>query len=149
MQRRIILDQGKSLGLRGPDAPSQATRARGGRVRGLRRSLRHLQAVGVLDAPKGAHISLEEAIAAIYEEYSVGEAVPVSLVAKCFLGEPHDVHICALDGSIVEHYVRGRAMPPLEERARRMAGHDAYLFVEVYSDGKLACVRADGSVTVY
>ncbi|HEX3579601.1 MAG TPA: hypothetical protein VHY33_13640 [Thermoanaerobaculia bacterium] len=72
---------------------------------------------------------------------------PIGVVSKCFLGPPYEVHICDVAGGIVEHFEKWRSMPPLFERARSLAGHGAYAFIEIYLTN-LRAVAADGSVSV-
>jgi hypothetical protein len=46
-------------------------------------------------------------------------------------------------GGIVQHYRRHQSLPALLERARSLALHSEYLFVEVYMDS-LVAVRSNG-----
>lgn len=116
-----------------------------------RRSPRYLQAVARLDA--GRHLGdraaldqLLEAIAAEFPDLTLDQR-PLGLVSVCHLGEPYEVHICDFSGDILDHYKRGQAMPPLYERARRLATHPSYMFIEVYPDA-LRAVTATGTVAV-
>jgi len=72
--------------------------------------------------------------------------LPLGIVARCHLGHPYEVHTldCALD--IVEHYKIGQALPGGMERARTLARHPSYVFVEVYLR-QVRAVSADGTVT--
>jgi len=73
--------------------------------------------------------------------------LPLGIVAKCFLGDPYEVHILDLSGEmIIEHYKIFEPMPGEFEKARTLALHDAYCFIEVYPD-KLILVKDDGSTT--
>lgn len=116
-----------------------------------KRSARYVEAMQRLDA--GTHQQnddalkeLLDAISAEFPELAI-EQRPLGLVSKCYLGEPFEVHRCDLDGNIVEHFERYRAMPPLFERARSLAAHGAYRFIEIYVD-TLRAVAPDGSVAV-
>jgi len=116
-----------------------------------RRSSAYLERVARLDA--GAHVrnaaglqELLDAIGAEFPDLGVDER-PLGFVSKCFLGAPYEVHICDLAGGIVEHFERGRSMPPLFERARSVAAHGAYAFVEIYVS-TVRAVAADGSGSV-
>ncbi len=71
---------------------------------------------------------------------------PLGIVAKCYLGNPYEVHILDLVGQIIQHFKLEEFMPSAFERARSLALHPAYAFVEVYSN-KLRCVREDGTVS--
>jgi hypothetical protein len=92
--------------------------------------------------------AIEPVIAAIHAEF--GDLAytehPLAWVSRCYLGPPYEVHTLDMAGGIVEHYARGRPLPGPAERARALALHPAYEFIEVYPDS-LHCVRADGSVT--
>ncbi len=83
--------------------------------------------------------ALIQAIAGEFPELTI-EQRPLGIVGACYLGAPYEVHICDLAGGIVEHFERSRAMPPQFERARSLAVHPSYVFIEIYPD----CVRAVG-----
>jgi len=89
---------------------------------------------------------LLDAIGAEFPDLGIDQR-PLGTVSKCFLGGPYEVHRCDLDGNIVEHFERHRAMPPYFERARSLAAHGAYRFIEIYADS-LRAIAADGSVAV-
>lgn len=72
--------------------------------------------------------------------------LPLGWVSRCHLGAPYEVHTLDAEGQIVQHYRRGESLPPQLERARTLALHPAYAFVEVRRD-TLHCVRLDGTVT--
>lgn len=70
------------------------------------------------------------------------------IIAKCYLGVPYEVHILDFSAtSIVNHFKRGEPLPANLERARSLANHDSYLYVEVYRD-KLVCIKDDGTPVV-
>jgi hypothetical protein len=115
------------------------------------RSMVYIEAIRRLDA--GTHeenrVALDELVQAITAEFPelTIDQRPFGLVSICYLGAPYVVHICDLAGNIIEHYECYRKMPPPFERARPLALHPEYVFVEVYQD-KLRAVSADGSVSV-
>jgi hypothetical protein len=116
-----------------------------------KRSAKYIEAMNRLDA--GGHQQnaaatqeLLDAIAAEFPEIGIDQR-PLGIVSRCYLGEPYEVHRCGLDGNIIEHFERHRAMPPLYEHARGLATHGAYAFIEIYA-GSLRAVGADGSVAV-
>ena len=116
-----------------------------------KRSAKYVEAMQRLDA--GTHqqnaAALQElldAMASEFPELTIDQR-PLGTVSKCFLGEPYEVHRCDMDGNIVEHFQRHQAMPPLFERARGLAAHGAYRFIEIYADS-LRAIAADGSVAV-
>jgi hypothetical protein len=116
-----------------------------------KRSTKYLQAMTRLDAgtqhvDRTALESLLEAIANEFPELGI-EQLPVGIVSQCYLGAPYEVHICDLSGGIIEHFETFRPMPPLYERARALATHPSYSFIEIYAD-TLRVISLDGSVSV-
>ncbi|MFL0165282.1 hypothetical protein [Candidatus Clostridium helianthi] len=71
----------------------------------------------------------------------------VGLVAKCYLGQPYEVHTLDMSESILVHYKASESMPALIERARSLALHGGYEYIEVYTDC-LCAVKRDGSVSM-
>lgn len=85
----------------------------------------------------------------IHEEFGTAELanLPLGILAKCFLGHPHEVHTLDLRAQqIIKHYKIGESLPDHFEKARTLAKHNAYAFVEVFKD-KLILVREDGTST--
>lgn len=116
-----------------------------------KRSAAYVEAIHRIDA--GTHQadrasldSLLQEIANEFPELTI-EQVPLGIVSKCYLGAPYQVHICDFRGEIVEHFQTYRPMPPLFERARSLAIHQAYALVEVYTN-TLRAIASDGSVSV-
>ncbi len=115
-----------------------------------KRSKRYLDLIAGLDAKtltttKG----MEELMNAIQEEFGTADiaSLPLGIVAKCFLGHPHEVHTLDLSGSqIIKHYKIGEPLPDDFEKARTLAKHNAYAFVEVYRD-KVILIREDGTAS--
>lgn len=113
-----------------------------------KRSKKYLDLIAGIDAKaltgtKG----IEELINAIQEEFGTADvaSLPLGIVAKCFLGHPHEVHTLDLSGhQIIKHYKIGELLPGDFEKARTLAKHNAYAFVEVYQD-KLVLIREDGT----
>lgn len=142
---------GSGLDLRARPAAPATRRSPELLARRLRepRSRAYLEALARLDAgtvhDTGA---VEQVIAAIHAEFGdlLEVELPLTIVSKCYLGPPYEVHTLDITGGIVEHYPRGRALPGDAERARALALHPAYELIEVHSDS-LHCVRADGTVT--
>lgn len=115
------------------------------------RSRAYVEAMTRLDAhthsaDTDALQALIEAIANEFPELGIDQR-PLGIVQRCYLGQPYEVHVCDFKGEIIEHYETYRCMPPLFERARALALHPSYAFVEVYSD-VLRAVSVDGSVAV-
>jgi len=116
-----------------------------------KRSPAYLESMQRLDAGTHQHDAaalqeLLEALAAEFPDLGVDER-PIGVISKCFLGPPYEVHICDLAGGIIEHFQHWRSMPPLFERARSIAAHGAYAFIEIYVS-TIRAVAADGSVSV-
>lgn len=69
----------------------------------------------------------------------------LGLFSRCYLGAPYVDHRLDLSGStIVEHFTREQSPPGPFQMARPFARNHAYLFVEVYDDGAVVPIRADG-----
>jgi hypothetical protein len=118
---------------------------------GVKRSANYVELCSAaLDA--GAHSKDEaktqellDAIASEFPEVSFAE-LPQGIVAKCYLGNAYEVHTLDWALCIVTHYKRGQRLPAGLERARILALHPDYAFVEVYG-GELRPVSRDGRVT--
>lgn len=83
----------------------------------------------------------------IQDEFGTAELanLPLGILAKCFLGHPHEVHTLDLSANqIIKHYKTGESLPGHFEKARALARHNAYAFVEVFKD-KLILIREDGT----
>jgi len=115
-----------------------------------KRSKRYMDAIAKLDASTTTDTKgMQELMNAIQEEFGTAElsSLPLGIVAKCFLGHPHEVHTLDLSGSqIIKHYKIGEPLPDDFEKARTLAKHNAYAFVEVYRD-KVILIREDGTAT--
>lgn len=116
------------------------------------RSLAYVKAVSELDS--GGHVEdngqFEALVSTIRSELSEvpSSQLPIGIVARCYLGIPYEVHIVDICLTrIIQHYRRGESMDLVFERARSLAQHSAYEFVEVYQD-HLVAVRGDGTVSV-
>lgn len=71
----------------------------------------------------------------------------IGLIAKCYLGQPYDVHTLDMSGSILVHYKTTESLPALIERGRSLALHGGYEYIEVYTDC-LCAIKSDGSVSI-
>lgn len=80
-------------------------------------------------------------------EISVDE-LPIGIVAKCYLGEPYEVHTLSLVGeTIIKHYKNYEPLPEILEKARKIANNEKYEFVEVYHS-KMIVVKEDGTTAI-
>lgn len=116
-----------------------------------KRSSKYMEIMKQLDI-SGCHMDqqkYQEFVDAISQEFSDVdfENQLLGIVAKCYLGQPYEVHTLDLTGNIVVHYKRNEDMPGLLNRARSLALHGGYDFIEVYIDC-LRAVKSDGTVTV-
>ena len=117
------------------------------------RSKEYMDAIHKLDA--GGRVynrnKVNSMIAAIQQEFPelelAGISMMVGIVSKCYLGAPYEVHSLDISGAIIEHYKAFQKMPDGLEKARGLALHGGYDFIEVYTD----CCRAispNGQVSV-
>jgi hypothetical protein len=124
------------------------TRAAAARPTGVlhreRRSLRFVDALRRLDPGTGRTVEVDELVETLRSEFPLGCTVPIGYLARCYLGDPFEVHTLDLAGRIVEHARVGEPLPVLFAPARRLALHPAYLAIEVYPD-RLLCIREDGA----
>jgi hypothetical protein len=119
--------------------------------------LRHKRSQAYVDAMKkldaGGHIAnrqtIDDLLNALRNELpDINiEHFPTGIVARCYLGHPYEVHTLDRTRDIVEHYQKRQPMPDLLERARVIAQHPGYAFIEVYSD-KLIAVTESGETSV-
>lgn len=116
------------------------------------RSAQYLAAVACLDA--GTHLHdpaayqvVQQAIRQEFPEVDIEQFPLLGIVARCNLGRPFEVHTLDLGGQIVRHYKSIELLPPMLERARSLALHSAYAFVEVYTD-RLVAVSSAGDTAV-
>ncbi|HQF43748.1 MAG TPA: hypothetical protein PK073_12630 [Ignavibacteriaceae bacterium] len=116
-----------------------------------KRSSKYIKLFSSLDTKSLTEVSgWKELMDAVQEEFGTAAiaSIPLGIVSKCFLGEPYEVHILDLSGTqIIEHYKTSEPMPPNFEKARALALHNSYMFIEVYTD-KLVLIREDGSATI-
>jgi hypothetical protein len=134
----------------GTMAPALSAQALDVRLRG-KRSASYLDAIKRLDA--GGHVcnrdeaaALLDAIRAELPEIAI-EQLAFGIVARCRLGSPYEVHTLERDGQIIRHYKVSEALPGLLERARSLALHPGYAFIEVYAN-KLIAVADSGDTAV-
>ena len=106
-----------------------------------------LQAVRNLDLTQDAAYRAELATWSedAYTERMGG--VLLGLFARCHLGPPYVDHRLTVVGHILEHYRPTDIVPPPFDAARTLAQSPVYEYVEVYSDGDIIPVLADGSVS--
>ena len=112
------------------------------------RSSRYVALLAGLDVGAGNESNLArflEQLRAELAELSLPEQ-PVGWLAACRLGAPYDVHSLDSAGNIVRHYHGHEALPGLYARARTLAMHPAYLFVELYPNYMIG-IRADGTAS--
>lgn len=115
------------------------------------RSKSYMEAIQKLDSggPVQNRRQMDEILRVIQDEFPevCMPDILLGIVAICYLGRPYEVHTLALAGGIIEHYKQGESLPGGLEKARGMAIHGGYAFIEVYTD----CCRAvsdSGQVSV-
>lgn len=115
------------------------------------RSKEYMDTIHQLDA--GGHVhnkkEVNEIINTIKSEFPDVDinGILLGFVAKCYLGAPYEAHTLDLVGEIIEHYKLGEILPGGLDKAKSIALHGGYDFIEVYTD----CCRAissNGSVSV-
>jgi len=115
-----------------------------------KRSAKYVKLLSSLDAKSSTDVQgWNQLMDAVKEEFGTAEiaSLPLGIVGKCFLGEQYEVHIMDLSASqIIKHFKIAEAMPMDFEKARALAMHNSYAFIEVYTD-KLVLIREDGSTT--
>ena len=115
-----------------------------------RRSARYMGLISGLDAKTLTDTKgMADLMNAIKEEFGTADIanLPLGILAKCFLGHPHEVHTLDLSGNlIIKHYKISEPLPEDFEKARILAKHNAYVFVEIYRD-KIILIREDGTAS--
>jgi hypothetical protein len=115
-----------------------------------RRSKRYMELISGLDAKTLTDTKgMADLMNAIQEEFGTADIanLPLGILAKCFLGHPHEVHTLDLSVNlIIKHYKISEPLPEGFEKARILAKHNAYVFVEIYRD-KIILIREDGSAS--
>jgi hypothetical protein len=116
-----------------------------------KRSLTYVETFSRIDVAgyqsnKDALDSLLRTISNEFPELSIDQ-LPLGIVSKCYLGPPFEVHICDFNGEIIEHFETHRPMAAPFERARCLALHPSYAFIEIFKD-TLRAVFLDGAVSV-
>lgn len=115
-----------------------------------KRSKEYVDVLRQLDA--GSHVNRERVhhmIDVICSEFPALEirGIMLGIVATCYLGVPYEVHTLDLTLQVDNHYKSGQVLPDGLEKARSIALHGGYEFIEVYLDCCRA-ISADGSVSV-
>lgn len=116
-----------------------------------KRSRRYMDALTKIDSITTADGNeMHDLLHIVQEEFNATDHsdLPLGIVAKCFLGHPHEIHTLDLIGKqLITHYNIGDELPLNFEKARNLANHKAYAFVEVYRD-KIILIREDGAASL-
>ncbi|ACX62608.1 hypothetical protein GYMC10_0302 [Paenibacillus sp. Y412MC10] len=75
------------------------------------------------------------------------DQLPLGIVSKCYLGNPYEVHSLDARLQIIDHYKRGEILPNGMEKARRLAMHPGYVYIEVYMN-MICAVSQSGEVSM-
>lgn len=104
-----------------------------------------MEAVRSLDATQDS-TDVARVVAELEEQYAERRGGELAgILAKCYLGAPYIDHRLGIGQGILEHFAPSDTLPPLFEAARPLAKSQAYLFIEIYTDGAMVPVRADGT----
>lgn len=115
------------------------------------RSAEYVKAVAGLDT--GGHVHDRQALDALKAiiDKELGALVAdeqlLGIVSRCYLGHPYEVHTLALGGFIIDHFKIGQALPLSLERARTLALHRSYAFIEVYA-ARMVAVSESGTTAI-
>lgn len=116
-----------------------------------KRSSAYLDTLSQLDTGEKvmSQAKTKQIMDAIQEEFLdlPDSAMPIGIVAACYLGDPYEVHSIDLDMNVILHYKISEPLPVMLEQARSIAQHPSYAYIEVYTD----CMRAidkNGEVAV-
>lgn len=146
---RIIL-QNTSTNLETDKTKSYSTGLISDRELLKKRSARYMELISGLDAKTLTDTKgITNLIQTIQDEFGTADIanLPIGVLAKCFLGHPYEVHTLDLAGNqIVKHFKINETLPDGFEKARGLAKHNAYAFVEIYRD-KVILIREDGSAS--
>lgn len=116
-----------------------------------KRSQAYVECVTKLDAGgvTCSQAQIDELIQAIQDEFPdlTPHQFPLGIIARCYLGKSFEVHTLDITLAIVEHYRKGEILPSQMDRARGIALHPSYAFIEVYND-RLHAVTNYGDVAV-
>lgn len=116
-----------------------------------KRSPAYVQAMTRVDV--GGHLHDRQALAALKQliDAELGEIALedrlLGIVSRCMLGHPYEVHTLDLTGQIIEHFKIGHTLPLTLERARTLALHPSYAFIEVYAN-RMVTVSDSGQTAV-
>lgn len=107
-----------------------------------KRSTAYIEAMTKLDT--GGHVhspaatqALVDAICNELPNISV-DALPLGIVSRCYLGTPYEVHTLDCSGNIIQHFKTHESLASVLERARSLALHQSYAFIEVYPNRLIA-----------
>lgn len=113
-----------------------------------KRSKKYMELIASIDTKMMTEtVGLENFINNVQEELGTANIaeLPIGIVAKCFLGHPHEVHTLDMNANyIIKHYKIGEPLPEHLEKARNLAKHNSYAFIEVYLE-KMILIREDGT----
>jgi hypothetical protein len=130
---------------------SEETKMKLDRLLRKSRSKQYMDMIKNLDAGGHTHNQKEtdDIINAISQEFPEVEisGILLGIVSKCYLGDNYEVHSIDAGKRIIEHYRQGQLLPGGMEKARSIAIHGGYNFIEVYIDCCRA-VSANGTVSV-
>jgi hypothetical protein len=113
------------------------------------RTATYLKLFSELDVHSQVKINVDTIIKSIEQEFSDVPPLEqlIGIVAKCYLEDGYDVHLLDRGQTIIQHVKKIESLPVAFDRARGVALHASYLFIEVYKDC-LRAVTTSGEVSV-
>lgn len=116
-----------------------------------KRSIAFVEAMTKLDVSGvlATKEKVQEFIDQIASEFPelAADQLPLGIVSKCYLGNPYEVHLLDARLQIIDHYKRGEILPNGMEKARRLAMHPSYVYIEVYMN-MICAVSQSGEVSM-
>lgn len=116
-----------------------------------KRSLTCLEQISQLDVGEKliSQTQIQQIMDAIKGEFTdfPDSEMPMGIIAACYLGHPYEVHTIEIETGTIKHYRVSEPLPPLLERARSIAQHPSYAYIEVYRDC-LCAIDKKGEVSI-
>ncbi|WP_051271233.1 hypothetical protein [Shimazuella kribbensis] len=114
-----------------------------------KRTDEYLKLVADLDVNSQVEWDIDAVFASLEKQFA---DVPkqeqlIGILAKCYLDDCYDVHLIDRNQTIIHHIKKTDSVPNEFAKARGLALHPSYEFIEVYKD----CIRAvarNGEVSV-
>ncbi|WP_120004382.1 hypothetical protein [Nesterenkonia muleiensis] len=145
VRRHVIVDAQQSV-----DAPLTGNRVQGTAARYAVNNRKYVRSQDLVQVVQQLDVSNDpqwtQAVMQWVRDYydAQGGGTIIGLFSTCYLGSPYLDHKMDLLGNIIEHYPSHETPPRPFSSARTLARSAAYEFIEIYDDGTVTPVRADG-----